>query len=866
MMLINHLGDRAMRKSGGYNGRAVKLELRDLCAVMVAGLVAAACLKRGLFFSGDGYPVLTIWFLLCGAAAASLLYGGDTRRSGFRHTGGLRRAEPNIPGSPSKERGSGRTRKELWATAAMLGGPAAMIILYAAAWIRGPLSAQGTMNELLRWSGSASFAILVWTAASSVSAGRLLWAAWHAAGMVLCWSGLLAFFGALPIPYAVLYSASPEVSASGARLGGLLQYPNAFGAAMAVFLLERLFAAAQSSASEPLGRKNEAGGAALSSRRGGGLARKARDGEGLPSGRTSSGRPGFSGRGGETLPTHLAPVGRGTPAARPLRGELLRLAPLFPYAAALLLSESRGAWLAAACAAAAALPLQRRLALPLLAAGAAPLAAAALLCRGLAALPAAPWPGLPLLAGLWAGALAAGLWLGRRAQHAAGRGRAAALMLAALGWTACGAAVLALVRARGTGPSSTVAARELMYRDAVRFAAEAPWLGRGGETWRSAWLAVQSRPYVGSQVHSGYLDLLLNTGVIGTAAAAVSLAAAGWLISAHSRRLLSPFLVIVLHGAVDFDWSYSLFGLLLFWLPALARAEAVTAYGLSGRRPSALTRSAAVFPAKLYPAKLLHAGRRSTTPSTANPKPANHLRGKSLTPKPLPMKYLPGRHNLYMLVRKLAATGICVLLLALCLLSFRAYRGEALYRAAVSARHTPEVVSLLERSLAWSPLSPKSALALSAFVEPESREEILAAGLRYSPINPALTWAKAVAVAEKGTPEEALYWLNRGLRLDVFNSLKRTEAASLMLAKGERYLAEGDAKEALRCAEMGEELLEQYVWLAGETAGDAGHNDRNFHFTAGARALYERKEALKREASGLKEEHSGSDAYAFSRR
>ncbi|WP_025336499.1 O-antigen ligase family protein [Paenibacillus sabinae] len=726
----------------------------------------------------------------------------------------------------------------------------------------------------------------------------------HAAGMVLCWSGLLAFFGALPIPYAVLHSASPEVSTSGARLGGLLQYPNAFGAAMAVFLLERLFAAAQGytdSSTERFGRKSEAGGAVLSSRRGEGLARKARAGEGLPSGRTGSGRPGFSGRGGETLPTHLAPVGRGTPANRPLRGELLRLAPLFPYAAALLLSESRGAWLAAACAAAAALPLQRRLALPLLAAGAAPLAAAALLCRGLAALPAAPWPGLPLLAGLWAGALAAGLWLGRRAQYAAGRGRAAALVLAALGWTACGAAVLALASARGMGPSSTVAARGLMYRDALRFAAKAPWLGQGGETWRSAWLAIQSRPYVGSQVHSGYLDLLLNTGVIGTAAAAVSLAAAGWLISAHSRRLLSPFLVIVLHGAVDFDWSYSLFGLLLFWLPALARADAVTAYGHSCRRLSALTRPAAVFPAKLLPAKLLHAWRRSRTLSTTKPQPANHLRGKSLASNLLPMKYLPGKsfiskhrlgdslpaeylaseyltvehvsagrkdgcHNLYLLVRKLAATGICVLMLALTLLSFRAYRSEALYRAASSALQAPEAISLLERSLAWNPLSPKSALALSTFVEPEEREEILAAGLRYSPINPALTWAMAEAVSEVGTPEEALYWLVRGQRLDVFNSVKRTEAASLMLVKGERYLAEGDAKNALRCAEMGEELLRQYVWLAGETAGNAGHNDRNFRFTAGARALYEQTEALKREASGLKGNGRGEGAYAFRRR
>ncbi|AIQ14483.1 O-antigen ligase family protein [Paenibacillus durus] len=864
-----------MRKSGGYNGRAVKLDLRDLCAVMATGLGAAACLKRGLYFSEDWYPVLTVWFLLCGAAAASLLQGRVARRRGFRHTGGLRAAESKMPGSPSNARGSGLTRKELWATAVMLSGPGAMIILYAAAWIRGPLSAQGTMNELLRWSSCASFAILVWTAASSVSAGRLLRWAWHAAGLMLCWSGLLAFFRALPIPYAVLYGASPEVSTLGARLGGLLQYPNAFGAAMAVFLLERLFAAAQGYADSSSGPPERVVGAALTCHRGTGLGQKGRDGGG--------GRSGWIGSGG---------VGFGE-----LRGEWLRLAPLFPYAAALLLSESRGAWLAAACAAAAALPLQRRLALPLLAAGAAPLAAAALLYRGLAALPAAPLPGLPLLAGLWAGALAAGLWLGRRAQHAAGRGRTAALILAALGWTACGAAVLAIVRARGTGPSSTVAARGLMYRDALRFAAEAPWLGRGGETWRSAWLAVQSRPYVGSQVHSGYLDLLLNVGVIGAAAAAVTLAAAGWLISAHSRRLLPAYLVIVLHGAVDFDWSYGLFWLLLFWLPALAKAEAVRAGSLSSRRPFDW-----VMPAKLFPAKLPPAEHWLIKVSEA-PKYrlANLLRGKSLTLKPLPMKYLPGkyfisnhqladplpakysaseflpgeqvsagrearRHNLCPLARRLAAALVCGLLLALSLLSFRAYQGEALYRAAASARQPQETLALLERSLSWNPLSPKSALALSTFVEPEQREKILAAGLRYSPINPALTWAMAKAVSEEGPPDKALYWLRRSQQLDVFNYVKRTEAVKRMLTMGERYLAKGDGNEALRCAEMGQGLLSQYFRLAAGTAGRAQHNDRDFRFTAAAHILDQRVEALKREASGLKGNSRGTGDYAFKRR
>ncbi|MDT3427570.1 hypothetical protein J2Z22_003133 [Paenibacillus forsythiae] len=824
MKLINHSGDKVMRKSGRCEKWTAKVGFTDLCAVMAAGLAAAACLRRGLFFSEDWYPILTVWFLLCGAAAASRLQGDAQRQSGgFGYTGRARKAERGLSGDSERAEGGKAAGKGNLAQTVMLGGPMMMAGLYAAAWLKGPLSAQGTMNELLRWSGYGSFALLAWTAASRANAGRLLWTAWHAAGMLLCLSGLMSFYGALLIPYAVLYSVSPEVSASGARLGGLLQYPNAFGAVMAVFLLERLFAVAQSYAGLRPGGKREHGGGTGSSCRdreqGGGAnggPGRMRKGSGCVTG-SSGGKEGgcATGSGGDRAggcvssgkrwgrKLALRVVGRRASANRPLRGDLLRLSPLFPYTAALLLSESRGAWLAAACACAAALPLQRRLALPLLAAGAAPLAAAALLCRGLPAPPAAPLPGLLLLAGLWAGALAAGLWLGRRAQHAAGRGRAAALALAALGWTAGGAAVLTLARARGTGPSSTVAARGLMYRDALRFAAEAPWLGRGGETWRSAYLAVQSRPYVGSQVHSGYLDLLLNVGGVGVAAAAICLAAAGWLIRAHSRRLLPPFLVLILHGAVDFDWSYGLFWLLLFWLPALARAEAVRAGSLYGQHPSSW---------------------------------------------------------------KLPAAGVCCLLLALSLLSFRACRGEALYRAAASARQTPEAAALLERSLAWNPLSPKSALALSSLLNPERRTRILMSGLRYSPMNPTLNWAMAEAVSEQGPPGEALYWLRRSQQLDVFNYVKRTESVKLMLAMGKRYLAEGYGEEALRCAEAGRELLKEYFWLAAETGETPLHNDRRFRFTAEARTLNERLEALKREASGLAGQRREAEDYALKRR
>lgn len=446
-----------------------------------------------IFFTEEMYLFLTLWFVMCSVSLLYLYIGVGKWRSSAGGAGGVRRA-----------------------LKIMLTAPLIVLSLYLIHWLRDPLSAQGTMNEILRWGLYASFAFLVCFCALNRVGRQLIIAAWSILGIFLSISALLAVCGVVALPFAIAYSNSSEVSITGARLAGVMEYPNALGAVMAVFLLERLFAVA-----------------------------------------AYYERPQKSVDGCDRLERREP---RSTAAA------LLRLLPLFPYAAALLLSESRGAWLTAACACAAVLLWKRQLIAPLLAAGAAPVVAAALLYRQLAraGLAVDPLPGLLLLAGLWAGALLAGLWLCRRQRNAAGSARAAMLALAAAGWTAAGTAVLLHVRERITGPSSTVSARGLFYRDAWRLAVEAPWLGRGGETWRSSYLAAQSRPYVGSQVHNGYLDILLNLGFVGLAAILLMLLAAGWLLAQRSPRLLPPFLVIVMHSAVDFDWSYGLIWLLLF--------------------------------------------------------------------------------------------------------------------------------------------------------------------------------------------------------------------------------------------------------------------------------------------------------------
>ncbi|OMD22767.1 O-antigen ligase family protein [Paenibacillus odorifer] len=806
-----------------------------ICGGLVIAAGVGACLLRGLFFTDEMYPFLTLWFVLCCACSLYILVGvGIWRRSGGGVGAGAVRGFTGVNGV-SEVSEVGQVSGENRALRILLSVPLIILSLYVIHWLRGPLSSQGTMNEMLRWGLYASFAILVCFCAVNLVERRILNVTWSMLGMFLSMSALLAVCGVVKLPFAVAYSNSSEVSATGVRLAGLMEYPNAFGAVMAVFLLERLFVVAVYYG-EPKKSVNMLGARSV------GLGMECAEAE-----RRSKGAGGVEAEQGKAGSTTAA---------------LLRLLPLFPYTAALLLTESRGAWLTAACACAAVLLWKRQLIAPLLAAGAAPVAAAALLYRQLAraGLALEPVPGLLLLAGLWAGALLAGLWLCRRQRGAAGTARAAMLALAAAGWTVAGIAVLLHVRERITGPSSTVSARGLFYRDAWRLAVEAPWLGRGGETWRHSYLAAQSRPYVGSQVHNGYLDILLNLGFVGLAAILLMLLAAGWLLATKSPRLLPPFLVIVLHSVVDFDWSYGLFWLLLFWLPAIALAEYKQKHQSASTHPQSETKlsthSTSTNPLTnvTTPANPLIAHSTSTNPLTNVTTPVNPLIAHSTstnlltnvtTPANPLIVYPTSKNPPQIRLRRLIGTAACCFSLMLGVLSFHAAQGEKFYRQAIMSVDPSVKVELLQQSLGWNPRSPRTAIALSRLLSGEQSVSLLRQSLLYSPENASLSWELAERWMSSDHPGAALYWIDQSFRLDKYNNAKWVKAIEGMLLMGQKKLAEGNRKEGLVCVASGNELLLEYRRLAEEEANKGGqHNDREFQMTEQADDLSRRLSML----------------------
>ncbi|WP_052414742.1 O-antigen ligase family protein [Paenibacillus sp. FSL R5-0345] len=788
-------------------------------AALVIAAGVGACLLRGFFFTEEMYPFLVLWFVMCSAILLYLYIG----------VGKWRGSVWGISGVPIVVR-------------IILIVPLLVLSLYLIHWLGEPLSAQGTMNEMLRWGLYASFAFLVCFCALNRVGRQLIIASWFILGMFLSMSALLAVCGVVELPFAVAYSNSSEVSITGARLAGVMEYPNAFGAVMAIFLLERLFAAAAYYVTPQKSAKKRVAGER-------GIGRECEQtgieyaGGGLRSNETGSKCVEVehgSGMKWSKCDTVSINVGDGCVGVEQREtgstaAALLRLLPLFPYAAALLLSESRGAWLTAACACAAVLLWKRQLIAPLLAAGAAPVVAAALLYRQLAraGLAVEPLPGLLLLAGLWAGALLAGLWLCRRQRSAAGSARAAMLALAAAGWTAAGTAVLLHVRERITGPSSTVSARSLFYRDAWRLAAEAPWLGRGGETWRSSYLAAQSRPYVGSQVHSGYLDILLNLGFVGLAAILLMLLAAGWLLAKSVPRLLPPFLVIVLHSAVDFDWSYGLIWLLLFWLPALALAEYKQEYQSATTR--FITKSSLI----------THSASATLPPAHSPSANLQTMHSTSVNMQTMDSAFANRLNSVYPYFRGLLITVAGSFCLVLFVLSFQAAQGERYYRQAVQTVDSLEKVSLLQQSLAWNPRSSRTAIVLSRLLTGEKSVRILWHSLQYSPENPGLSWEMAGRWMYSDDQVAALYWVRRSLRLDKYNNAKWVKGIEGMLMMGRKKLAEGNRTEAMNCIASGNELLRQYRVLAEfEASKGEQHNDRKFHMTEQADDLSRRLSVL----------------------
>ncbi|MDT9723036.1 O-antigen ligase family protein [Paenibacillus sp. ClWae2A] len=707
-------------------------------------LLLAGCLSRGLYYSADLYPVLLI-------AAGSILIifflflvGNRPQKASERIPMSLVQSQGNIERMVETIFQSLGMWRVLW--------PLGMMICFGLHAWAGSVSKQGSMDEMLRWSLLALFTLLTAILAARTDGALWLACGWQMAGGLLVLSGILAVCGILPLPYGVMRTADPEISSAGARLGGLLQYPNAYGAIVGMYGLERLTAAARV-------------------------------------------------------------IARPVPAGRLIAAVL----PLMPAQAALLLSESRGAWLATGCAAVAAFALQQRGArLPLLLAMAAPLACAAWLYRQLAAaqLAPAPVPGLLALAGAWAAALLGTLLLCRLWHSGAAKApRAAAWTAIVLAGATAALMAVASTADRLAAGVGTGVSRLQMWRDALRLWTEAAWLGHGGDTWRNMFRAIQSSPYVGGEVHNGLLDLALDTGMIGI------LLVAGWFLLTlrsifyFAPQLMPSVITFGLHGAMDFDWSFTIFWMLFIWLGSWASALKTEALGVQ----------------------------RSGGTVEYNPS-RSKSRSKS---RSLFLRYLPTQsrsstvpmssfcHILQRVTARLIRVSTVMIILfwlgGTVWLTSRYAVAEVQYRQALSEPDgTPAQKLHLMAALQSNSNRPDILISLARSLPGREAESLLLNSLSHSPIHPQIYIELGRLAAQFGEGQQAGEYFEQAIVLNRYDGIGQSVALYWMEQAARREWKAGYRDQARQTAAAGVQMYERYQLLAEEVEAGNVRNDRRF--------------------------------------
>ncbi|SEP12843.1 O-antigen ligase family protein [Paenibacillus sp. OV219] len=599
-----------------------------------------------------------------------------------------------------------------WTWSGVNGWQALLALLLPAAYAASLLhaeNAKATVDQIVRFTSYGCFFLLLRGAMARAEAVRkLLPGMLQACGVVF---GVAAWLG-----YAGWLQSAGTVVAG--RMAGTLQYPNAFGAISAALLLFALLQLAGSSGNY----------------------------------RSSLGV------------------------------RLLQAVPLGVHASGLLLSQSRGALLAAAVAwlfACALLPLARQLLLSAatLAALACASAAAALLPPP-AAMAAAPSAAAPLLL---AAATLAAAWLGaaavrgiasseaaprfaRIAAHPAARlavpaGALAFAVLTALDLMQHGLLYASLPASwqqsiAALAQTGTLRERFIMLQDALAIVRTSPLIGHGGGSWRILFTQVQHTPYESGEIHNGWVEWLVSTGLLGFTAFISILAVVFTALLRQWRRkpeepitlaAMAALLLILVHSCTDFDFAFGYVWLVLIGLVAAA----LPPVGESSIVAAAAAAAAPHAPVKAVTAPIWQRG------------------------------------------VKLAHVLIA---LAVCFSAAASLRADDIYGRLTDDTDSGDAVDILDQSLALDPLNALRELQLAGVHavryaqqssdladEAAATDRALQRAIELQPHDASLLQHSAAIYEQAGAADKALRLYEQASQLDPFNAALYGEAAKLRL-------------------------------------------------------------------------------------
>ncbi|MCY7483588.1 O-antigen ligase family protein [Paenibacillus alvei] len=615
--------------------------------------------------------------------------------------------------------------------------PLLLMIGYSVNWALGPATVYGTQMQFIR-----NAMLLAWIVLLAIvlnrggnQAKRNITGILLFVGFLISISALSMLYGWVPNESGVMVSGNSELSALGFRLGGIVQYPNTLGVLAGAFALYHL---------------NETAYIALQARASvNGLTR------------------------------------------RSFKQWLIIAVPLVPHLAVLGLSESRGSWIVFSIVWAVGIwrAQGHRIAYVL-----------TFLWFGAWSFAAASWSAsiwqsgkgwlpLPLLVAWIASImLFGGVLLYRSRIRWLQSGLFAAIMLLLL---LCSSYLLPTgASSRITDHYATAGARTMFYKDALVLWREHPWFGSGGDAWRQQFSRIQSQPYVGKEVHSSLLDMLLDVGLVWTLAV-VSLLIAAWIMvwRRHAGWGMAAAMVLA-HSLLDFDMAYGLVGLLLAAFLTLGMYDDAANMNSKAISLCFMARHTDTNRSKQFVALLLA----------------------------VPLAAAVVLASCHLVAQQLAAAA-------------SAAADRATGAAGLARAHAQQ-----EAALRWAPANTALRIAVSRTLPPREALALLEEGLRYERDGKGLYRALALASMRLGRANDAAAWWEAAVSSDRFDRTLQTEAVEKLALAAH---LDANREQAALYATAASRLYRRYeseVLLVQRMHKPA--NDKRFALTEEAKRAY----------------------------
>ena len=291
--------------------------------------------------------------------------------------------------------------------------------------------------------------------------------------------------------------------------------------------------------------------------------------------------------------------------------------------------------------------------------------------------------------------------------------------------------------------AATAKERMIFFQDAFQMSKDSPFIGFGGESWKTIYQKYQQTPHLSNKVHNGYLEWLLDTGWIGFILFIIVFGYLFYLVlrsyknkqdSTVTAAVMVSLLTIASHSFIDFDLSYGTVWLMVMWLFVMGISEPTGSQN-------------------------------------------QFIKMTEATQK------------------RLVTVILCVfsiMVLTGLIFSYRFMQATQLFNEAVQTRNLPQKIERFEKAIAYHPSNVNYLMSSSDFYLnvmsqngkldfKDELETMAAAMVSLEPNNSTVLHKAALIYIRIGKTEEAMKLLEKGMSVDHYNTKLYEESMKLKL-------------------------------------------------------------------------------------